>query len=399
MSKRREIVAGVGVVAVAAGVAWWWSAKRTSQPRVSVAAQESAHDHDHDHAEAAKPAAIGDRPAAVTLLAPAAPDAAAERAEFNRLKADGARQALAGIALNRDFPFWTRPINDSNRWKAPTPFHQVTEDPRRPGRALELWPEKQVFKSGEAIVVHARVLEAGVPIAIPQIEGVTESPPRLGRPEIAIDLRDDGGVGDAIAGDLVYSATVPLDRLSAREQTGAWGYRVRAHFGGDPLETTNQFVVWPGGAELAGKYRDNIDDGSLVIHCAVRANEATEIQVRGELHGPGGEDIAFAWANAAIPEGTTEVELRFWGKAIHDRGVDGPYELRNVVLGYPQQRLIGPEAVARAHVTARYSASQFRSDGFNADDPMFASQIADYEEQLTKAEHGELEPGPMPGTP
>jgi hypothetical protein len=30
---------------------------------------------------------------------------------------------------------------------------------------------------------------------------------------------------------------------------------------------------------------------------------------------------------------------------------------------------------------------------------MFASQIADYEEQLTKAEHGELEPGPAPGMP
>jgi hypothetical protein len=399
MVKRRDIVAGVGVVAIAAGVAWWWSsAKRTSQPQTPSSTREHSNEHDHEHASA-MPAAIGERPTAITLAAPATPDEPAERAEFNRLKAEGARQALAGIALNRDFPFWTRPINDSNRWKPPQPHHQMMEDPRRPGRALELWPEKQVFKSGEAIVVHARVLEGGVALAIPQLEGFTESPPRLGRPTIALELRDDGGIGDAIAGDLVYSATVPLDRLSAREQTGAWGYRVRAHFGGDPLETTNQFVVWPGGAELAGTYRDVIDEGSLVIHCAVRANEATEIQVRGELHGPGGEDIAFAWVNATIPEGTTEIALRFWGKAIHDRGIDGPYELRNVVLGYPQHRLIGPEAVARAHVTARYSASQFRSDGYNAGDPMFAAQVAEYEEQLAKAEHGDLEPGPAPEMP
>lgn len=321
-------------------------------------------------------------------------DHAVERAEFNRLKAEGARQALAGIVLNRDFPFWTRPLNDTNRWRAPQPHHQVVEDPNAPGRTLELWPEKQMFATGDPIVVHARVVEGGVAVAIPRLEAFTESPPRLARPVLDLELRDDGGGGDAIAGDFVYSAMVPLDRLPAREQAGAWGYRVRAHFGGMPLETTNQFVVWPGGATLGGRYRDQIDDGSLVIHCAVRAAEPTEIQVRGELHGPGGEEIAFAWVNATIPEGTTDVPLRFWGKAIHDRGVDGPYQLRNVVLGYPRGRLIGPEAVALAHVTARYAAAQFRSDGYNADNPMFGEQISEYEQVLAKAERGELEPGP-----
>lgn len=339
------------------------------------------------------PARTAALPALPSGPAHAPVDLVAERAELNRLKAEGARQALAGIVLNRDFPFWTRPLNDSNRWRAPDPHRQVYEDPKAPGRALELWPEKQVFRSGEPILVYARVVEGGTPVAIPRIEAVTESPPRLGRPAWPLELRDDGAGGDAIAGDLTYTSSVPLERAPARDRAGPWGYRVRAHFGGDPLEATNQFVVFPGGAELTGRYRDQIDDGSLVIRCAIRAHEATEIQVRGELHGPGGEEIAFAWANAAIAEGTTEVELRFWGKAIHDRRVDGPYQLRNVVLGYPRHRLIGPEAVAIAHVTARYSASQFRSDGYNASDPMFASQIAEYEELLAKAEKGELELG------
>jgi hypothetical protein len=99
----------------------------------------------------------------------------AEKLEFNRLKAQGARDAIAGIVLNRDFPFWTRPLGEDNRWKALEPHHQFQEGPATPGRAIELWPEKKVFLAGEPVVVHARVVEGagGAAVAVDDFWSIT----------------------------------------------------------------------------------------------------------------------------------------------------------------------------------------------------------------------------------
>jgi len=321
----------------------------------------------------------------------------AEKAEFNRLKAQGARDAMAGIALNRDFPFWTRPLSDANRWQPPAPHHQLQQGPRSPGRAIELWPEKPVFLAGEPVIVHARVIEGAEgharPLSIDDLQAVTESPPSLGRPELALQLRDDGKHGDAVAGDRTYTATVPITKAMAAEHPGWWGYRARALVGGEPFETSNQFQIWPIDVRLTGRYRDALEDGSLAIYAEVEARAAATIQVRGEVHGGGGEDIAFGWVNQDVRAGESEVRLLFYGKALHDRGLDGPYRIEHVVLGYPAGKLIGPDATDVAHRTAAYRAADFRGDGYNASDPLFADQLQTFEDELARAEKGELEPG------
>jgi hypothetical protein len=216
----------------------------------------------------------------------------------------------------------------------------------------------------------------------------------MGRPVFELAFKDDGTAGDAIAGDRIYTARVPITKAVAAEHPGWWGYRVRATVKGEPFETSNQFQVWPTDVRLTGQYRDAVEEGSLAIYAEVDAKEAATIQVRGEVHGPKGEDIGFGWVNQDVPAGKTEVRLLFWGKVLHDRGLDGPYRIEHVVLGYPNRKLIGPDATEVAHTTRAYKASEFRSDGFNAADPLFADQLAVYEDELAKAERGELEPMP-----
>lgn len=386
---RRAAVAALGLVVIAL-LAWrLWPRARTTPSRVPASSTRPA-----PAAATVAEAGSAPRPAPRPAAASSTLDFdAAERAEFNRVKAEGARLAIVGVTLNRDFPFWTRPLDDSNRWRPPQVHRQRQEGPLTRGRELELWPAKPVFQVGDPVLVHARVLDANIPIAVTALEGFTEAQPRLGRPTLTLAFRDDGAGGDEVAADLTYTALAPIDAAMARAQPGGWGYRVRAHVGPEPLETSNQFVLWPDGVTLTGIYDDALEDGSLVIQCGVRADAPTSIQIRGELHGPHGEDIAFGWANTDVPKGDSAVNLVFWGKAIHDRAIDGPYRLENLVLAFPSRKQIGPVAVPLAHTTAAYRADAFRSDGYNVNDPMFGEQLAEYRDLLGKAERGELLPG------
>ena len=65
---------------------------------------------------------------------------------------------------------------------------------------------------------------------------------------------------------------------------------------------------------------------------------------------------------AKLEKGTHWVTLRTWGKAITDTGIDGPYQLVNVLLTRDQNAKGGydpAETISLAHKTKPYSFSQF----------------------------------------
>jgi hypothetical protein len=373
-------------------VAWWLTRRPDAPPA-------APHDDDGHHQ------AHGPLPPGVqTKSEPGTPDKAEpvvlpdddeERAEFNRVKAAGARQIIAAIKQNRDFPFWTRPISDANRWAPPRPLHN-SQTGDTPAHLLEIWPAKLVFNADEPVVVHARLTDSGRAVRAGSLTGFTDSQPSLMRPEIHFTFRDDGVEGDAAAGDLTYTALIVINTAELKKNPGAWGFRVRAQLGKENIETMNTFMVWPTDVVLTGKYRDTIEDGSLVIYAGVSAKDKAAAQVRAELHGPKGEDIGFAWANQDVPRGESEMRLVFYGKVIADSNINGPYRLEHVVLGVPAHRLIGPVATEVAHLTQPYQANQFRRDPHGANNPVFDQQLREYEDRLRKAERGELAPGKGP---
>jgi hypothetical protein len=382
------LAAAAALLAVAGWLALRGEPAALELPASAPPAPATAHHHAHEHHDSDDEELGYLEPEGPWIP----PDPAWLRAEFNRVKAEGARQVLAGIHLNRNYPFWTRPLDDVNRWHDPLPHHEKQESPTNPDVILEIWPSKAVFAASEPIVLHARVWSGARTIAPATISGFTDSPPHLGHPVVPLAFADDGADADELAGDHVYSARLLLTAEELRAHPGPWGFRVEASVNGEQIVTMNAFVIFPEGVSLTGRYRDAIEDGSLVVYVGVRSDEPTYTQVRGQLHGPSGEDLAFAWANADVPAGASEVRLVFYGKVLHDRGVDGPYRLEHVAIAAPLRKLIAPESTGVAHVTGPYRAGQFRDDAFNANEPLFDDQLREYEDLLARAERGELEP-------
>ena len=70
-----------------------------------------------------------------------------------------------------------------------------------------------------------------------------------------------------------------------------------------------------------------------MAYVGITADRPSRQHLKGELRGPKGEPISYAWVrNDETPSGASTMKLVFYGKVIRDSGVDGPYHLRNLLL-------------------------------------------------------------------
>ena len=97
------------------------------------------------------------------------------------------------------------------------------------------------------------------------------------------------------------------------------------------LSTTLVYSVEPG-ARIVGEFSDERRDGDLYIGMTLAVDHAGLYQVRGELFGPSQEPLAESRLVRSLDAGRARVELHFYGKALVDRGVNGPYLLRDLYL-------------------------------------------------------------------
>jgi hypothetical protein len=105
---------------------------------------------------------------------------------------------------------------------------------------------------------------------------------------------------------------------------------------------------------------------------AVHVDTPGLYRVTGQLFGPDLEPIAESfWLNPLSP-GDTRITLRFFGKALVDKGVDGPYRLRQVYLSEEvvdeAYSAMGP-LLDEAWTTRPYKASQFSPDAYEPEAP------------------------------
>jgi hypothetical protein len=81
-----------------------------------------------------------------------------------------------------------------------------------------------------------------------------------------------------------------------------------------------------------------------------------------QLVGPTRQPIALVRATEQLDAGTPWMTLRVWGKAIGDAEIDGPYEVRNVLLRRDMNERgeydPGP-TILSAHHTKPYRAKDF----------------------------------------
>ena len=106
-------------------------------------------------------------------------------------------------------------------------------------------------------------------------------------------------------------------------------------------------------AKFTGRFRDRLDNGSLVIAVELQVRMAGGYRVEGNLVSEDGQPIAHARVDAKLAGGAVWVDLLFFGKIFHDKKIPGPYKLAaahgqqlNLPIN-PEDLNLPPEQVAR----------------------------------------------------
>jgi hypothetical protein len=177
---------------------------------------------------------------------------------------------------------------------------------------------------------------------------------------IAAAMHDDGRDGDEVAGDRRYTASFqPGPKLFGRVL--AEGVVELANAG---VRRVPQALIYTSGprAHLTGRWRDEPKAGHLYLSAEVVVEAAGTFTLMAQLVGPARQPIALVRAADKLDAGTRWMTLRVWGKAIRDAEIDGPYEVRNVLLrrDLPERGDYDPgPTILSAHHTRPYRASDF----------------------------------------
>ena len=267
------------------------------------------------------------------------------------------------------FPPWCQPLTEGT-----DPSRTVAEDnpvDAKTGIHVVMGPRKYVVHPPDPMIIDVKVLNRlGAPLPITNAvarfrpDGTTvESGPWFEAP-----LVDDGTGADFAAGDSAYAAAlVPSDEQRAALFKGGEHVFVEVAFeapNGLGLMRYALTMIYSRepNATLSGKDSDQVVGGNLVVSVGVTATQAGTYRVIGSLYsGDGQRAIAFASASAPVSAGDGSIPLSFFGKVIHDSGIDGPYELRYMMLFERVQegQEIAGDTVDDAYTTAAYSAKSF----------------------------------------
>jgi hypothetical protein len=232
--------------------------------------------------------------------------------------------------------------------------------PRGDEPSLTVYPALVGFESPDPAIVHAYLAmgEEKIPAKTMQAAVTTDQLESVGE----LEYRDDGNGGDATADDRIYTAVfVPGPEAGGRPAT-SYMVRVVATTRGDEqrIAVTSFLYSFPD-AQLTGAYRDAVVDGSLHVEAEVLVTAPGRFHLEATLYDTQG-DRALAWAQTAseLHAGRHWMTLPFYGLILQERGVDGPYLVRNDALSTSSAMPNAKNRVAdRAHLTGAYAASRF----------------------------------------
>lgn len=269
-----------------------------------------------------------------SLARPAAPVAALDPA---MLSAAALREALARYQTESRYPPDSHLHDEATAgqrpaWNQPFAIEVALDD--RPGSetVVRFVPDRHHVEFGEALTATLEVVARAEPARrLPvTIHSAVVIAAGAGRTGVAFALRDDGGEADRVAGDHLHSGRlVPAQH---EELATARRVRVQAHVeaGGVERLVDLDFTYTPRPLlELVGLHATAAGGGltvtlDLEVHepgaYAFAADVAAGDQPVGGMTPP--------WTELAA--GRQRVELALFGKVLHDRGLPGPYTIRNL---------------------------------------------------------------------
>ncbi len=214
---------------------------------------------------------------------------------------------------------------------------------------------------GSVAIIRGALLDNGAPVVGSTLQATVE---REAGNLAMLPLLDNGEFPDDLANDGVYAGAYA-------NATEAGYYRVvltaEGTHSGNSYRRTAQEVLSVSGddAVLGNIYQDQpIDingDGQyeyLEIEVGLTVNSPNGLSVSGALKTSQGEFVAHAEESFSSPEGPYTSRLLFSGQAIHDKALDGPYILTDVILSNPDTLVVLDEA-EDVWTTASYRSQQF----------------------------------------
>lgn len=239
---------------------------------------------------------------------------------------------------------------------------------------LQVEPAANAFQAPDPVVLRAHFEEEGERIQARRIHGLVRD--AHGKRVAELLFRDDGRAGDGAAGDRRYTARLASDE--ARGFSGAYLVQVEAvATDGTRRAATTGFLYGRPLARLTGFFRDARVEGSLRVEAQVEVFEGSRFHLEATLGSREGDPLAWAQHAATLEPGLHWMPLTFYGLALFESGVDGPYRLLSVALTTTGRMPNIPHALRRdAHRTAAYAAEDFThepfegSEGARPEDPL-----------------------------
>ncbi len=290
--------------------------------------------------ENAAPAATA--PPRVETYKPAAPGARPAMAEDKPLIEGGApnlamlEKTLADYKAVSVYPHWSRPHSpetieklDWNR----TVVSDLPMDDRDGGKTIyRFGASRWSVPHGEAFVSWIEVLTAGpegtrIPAVVTDAQLISVESGRIG----ALVYHDDGKDGDEVAGDLRYSnRLVPsqFPKLAAKAQQVHIEAIVEA--GGVKKPITRDFAYSPRKvAEIVGA-SEQLRGGHLVVTLDLVIAEKGLYTFEANVMARDGTPIVYGDKSYPLEPGKRTAELVMFGRALHEKGVDGPYVVQDI---------------------------------------------------------------------
>ena len=388
---RRDRVIAVCCALVLAVLWWWWRASaasyvagdvRVALPAAAPAAGDAEGAAANDPTAAARATAgLGNltrTPTAATASSPGegtptlGPDDLARQPQVVALAARAADE----YRQRAQYPPWSQPFDAEGtdpilRDREVSPVTAAGPEGEEP--ILVVFPEQVSFEAPDPVLLYAYLTRGNDRVPAQAIIGTltTETLQPLGD----FAYHDDGQDGDARAGDAIYSARLQLDDEMLPELSDSFMVRVRALIDEGERIAATGFLYSNPHAQLTGNYRDTIVDGSLVIEAEIEVTRGGRFHLEGTLYDrSGGTGLAEAHTAAELAPGRHWLALSFFGRILHQRGVDGPYLLRYLALSTTTRMPNGKNRlVENAHVTGAYGASQFSDAPFEDPDLLDAA--------------------------
>jgi hypothetical protein len=238
------------------------------------------------------------------------------------------------------YPPWSRPFSDGTRyllqWNKPATSDLPMSE--KPGHetTYHFDADRAHVGYGEAITSWIEVWQSGdekkrVPITVQDAWVMADAGPSTGR-VAKLSYHDDGQDGDEVAGDGRYTNRLVPSQVPALKQA------LQVHLSavvscceGTRRMFVREFTYAPRKVvEILG-VSDNLRNGSLAVTLDVNVIDRGTYDFEANLMSADcSVAIGYTQMNYTLSPGRQNVDLVFFGRMFSERGLDGPYLVRDV---------------------------------------------------------------------